>query len=133
MRNIRTCAASGPVPRFLEGQASRHSTPASRQGGGSRHPTLYQAIFEANLADQGRRRIWGTTSGWQCRAWGLPAMMNVYQPMEIVVLPDVTDTRPTDATEQITAPKVTYCSRQMQRKLLNCWALHIICNRFVKQ
>jgi hypothetical protein len=49
----------------------------------------YQAIFEANLADQAAGGF-GTTGGWRCRAWGMPAMMNVYQPMEVVVLPDVT-------------------------------------------
>jgi hypothetical protein len=49
----------------------------------------YQAIFEANLADQAAGGF-GTTVGWHCGAWGLPAMMNVYQPMEIVVLPDTT-------------------------------------------
>jgi hypothetical protein len=49
----------------------------------------YRAIYEANLADQaaGGQGDW---AGATCRAHGLPAMMIVFQPMEIVVLPDTT-------------------------------------------
>ena len=77
-----------PVP----GGAGQPSFDPSKPAGRGQQAPLtpeYQAIFEANLADQAAGGF-GTTSGWQCRAWGLPAMMNVYQPMEIVVLPDVT-------------------------------------------
>jgi hypothetical protein len=65
--------------------------PSKPSGRGQQAPLTpeYQAIFEANLADQAAGGF-GTTVGWQCRAWGLPAMMNVYQPMEIVVLPETT-------------------------------------------
>jgi hypothetical protein len=49
----------------------------------------YQANFEANLADQAAGGF-GNTVGWHCGAWGLPAIMNVYQPMEIMVFPDTT-------------------------------------------
>jgi hypothetical protein len=65
--------------------------PSKPPGRGQQAPLTpeYQAIFEANLADQAAGGL-GTTGGWRCRAWGMPAMMNVYQPMEIVVLPDVT-------------------------------------------
>ena len=54
-----------------------------------RRTAEYQAIFEANLEDQaaGGQGIvpWGT-----CLANGMPAIMTVFQPMEIVVMPDVT-------------------------------------------
>ena len=64
------------------------SKPAARSQQAPLTPE-YEAIFEANLADQAA----GGQGGWlgaTCRAHGLPAMMNVYQPMEIVVLPDTT-------------------------------------------
>jgi hypothetical protein len=65
--------------------------PSKPSGRGQQAPLTpeYQAIFEANLADQAAGGF-GTTVGWHCGAWGMPAMMNVYQPMEIVVLPDTT-------------------------------------------
>ncbi len=56
----------------------------------------YQTIFEANLADQDAGGF-GNTGGWHCAAWGLPAMMNVYQPMEIVVMPETTYILTSDA------------------------------------
>jgi hypothetical protein len=55
----------------------------------------YQAVFEANEADQ-LSGGFGTTTGWRCLAWGMPAMMNVYQPMEIIVLPQITYIRTSD-------------------------------------
>jgi hypothetical protein len=63
--------------------------PTKQPGRGQQAPLVpeYQAIFEANVIDQANGGF-GTTVGWHCGAWGLPAMMNVYQPMEIVVLPD---------------------------------------------
>jgi hypothetical protein len=65
--------------------------PSKPSGRGQQAPLTreYQAIFEANLADQAAGGF-GTTVGWHCGAWGMPAMMNVFQPMEIVVLPDTT-------------------------------------------
>jgi hypothetical protein len=65
--------------------------PSKSSGPGQQAPLTpeYQAIFEANAADQAAGGF-GTTVGWHCGAWGLPAMMNVYQPMEIIVMPDVT-------------------------------------------
>jgi hypothetical protein len=49
----------------------------------------YQAVFEANLADQaaGGPGDWPSTF---CIPQGMPAMMNLYDPMEIVVTPDTT-------------------------------------------
>jgi hypothetical protein len=65
--------------------------PSKSSGPGQQAPLTpeYQAIFEANASDQAAGGF-GTTVGWHCGAWGLPAMMNVYQPMEIIVMPDVT-------------------------------------------
>jgi hypothetical protein len=77
-----------PVP----GAAGQPSyDPSKPVGRGEQAPLTpeYQAIFEANLADQ-EAGGFGTTQGWRCHAWGMPAMMTVYQPMEIVVLPDTT-------------------------------------------
>jgi hypothetical protein len=65
--------------------------PGKSWGRGQQAPLTaeYQAIFEANLADQaaGGQGIvpWGS-----CLANGMPAIMTVFQPMEIVVTPDVT-------------------------------------------
>ena len=74
--------------------------PSKPPGRGQQAPLTpeYQAIFEANEADQ-QAGGFGTTTGWRCLAWGMPAMMNVFQPMEIIVTPDITyirtsDTRP---------------------------------------
>ena len=49
----------------------------------------YQAIFEANLADQaaGGPGDWPSTF---CIPQGMPAMMNLYDPMEIVITPGTT-------------------------------------------
>jgi hypothetical protein len=49
----------------------------------------YQKIFEASLADQaaGGQGLW---QGARCLAVGMPAMMTLFRPMEIVVMPDVT-------------------------------------------
>ena len=78
-----------PAPSGIRGQPS--FDPSKSSGRGQQAPLTpeYQAIFEANLADQASGGF-GTTVGWRCGAWGLPAMMNVYQPMEIIVMPDTT-------------------------------------------
>jgi hypothetical protein len=49
----------------------------------------YQAIFEANLRDMAE----GGPGDWPssyCIPQGMPAMMNVYDPMEVIVTPDTT-------------------------------------------
>jgi hypothetical protein len=50
----------------------------------------YQKVLEASLADQalGGQGNWHT--GGECLPPGMPAMMTLYRPMEIVVLPEVT-------------------------------------------
>jgi hypothetical protein len=49
----------------------------------------YQAIFEKNLVDQAAGGP-GTWYGHTCRGHGMPAIMSVFFPMEIAVLPDTT-------------------------------------------
>src|SRR4029077_7862162 len=49
----------------------------------------YNAIFEANLADQAAGGP-GSTRGFTCRTGGMPLIMTLFQPMEVVVLPDTT-------------------------------------------
>jgi len=64
----------------------------SKKLGRDEQPPLkpqYQALFEASLADQaaGGQGQW---QGARCLAVGMPGMMTLFRPMEIVVLPDVT-------------------------------------------
>jgi len=49
----------------------------------------YRAIYEANLKDQ-QRGGQGTDPTFTCLSPGMPRIMNVYDPMEIVVTPDTT-------------------------------------------
>jgi hypothetical protein len=49
----------------------------------------YMAIFEANLVDQAEGGA-GTTRGFTCRTGGMPLIMTLFQPMEVIVLPDTT-------------------------------------------
>lgn len=48
----------------------------------------YQAIFETNLRDRERGPSIDPTDG--CLSPGMPRIMNVYEPMEIVITPDTT-------------------------------------------
>jgi hypothetical protein len=86
--NLRGQWTRVPVPGAV-GQPTYD--PSKPWGRGQQAPLTpeYQAIFEANLADQvaGGQGIvpWGT-----CLANGMPAIMTVFQPMEIVVTPDIT-------------------------------------------
>ena len=50
----------------------------------------YQAIHEASLADQANGGQGNWPSGARCMPPGMPASMNIYGEMEIVVLPEVT-------------------------------------------
>jgi hypothetical protein len=67
------------------------------EGRGQQAPLTdeYQAIYEANLADQAAGGP-GNWPGATCRGHGMPAVMAVFQPMEIVVLPDITYIMPND-------------------------------------
>jgi len=50
----------------------------------------YQALLEASIADQARGGQGNWQSGARCMPPGMPATMNVYGEMEIVVLPETT-------------------------------------------
>src|SRR3954468_6092567 len=60
----------------------------------------YQALFEASLADQATGGQ-GNHAGYTCMAWGMPAMMNLYEAMEIVVTPDTTYILIDDVTDTV--------------------------------
>ena len=49
----------------------------------------YQKIFEANLADQELGGQAGDPT-YRCLSPGMPRIMNIYEPMEIVITPDTT-------------------------------------------
>src|SRR5260370_23932238 len=49
----------------------------------------YQAIYQANLADQAKGGQ-GIDPTYRCLSPGMPRIMHVYSPMEIVVTPDTT-------------------------------------------
>jgi hypothetical protein len=65
--------------------------PGKPPGRGQQAPLTpeYQAIFEANLKDQAEGGQ-GTFPTATCLAPGMPMMMTVYEPMEIVVTPETT-------------------------------------------
>jgi hypothetical protein len=86
----------------LKGQWLRARPPAGVRGQGPFDPDRswargqqapltpeYQARFEASLADQavGGPGLW---TGARCLPVGMPAMMTLFRPMEIVVLPETT-------------------------------------------
>ncbi len=56
----------------------------------------YRAIYEADLADQAAGGPGNNWPGATCRGHGMPAVMAVFQPMEIVVAPEVTYVMPND-------------------------------------
>ncbi len=93
MRNIPTSAASGTGLR--RPGAPRTPQPAwdpSKGWGKAQGAPLtpeYAAIFAANVKDQAEGG-YGTTRGFTCRTGGMPLIMTLFQPMEVVVLPDTT-------------------------------------------
>jgi hypothetical protein len=78
------------APTGVAGQPQPPFDPSKPWGLGEEAPLTpeYQAIFEANLEDQAAGDP--GTNGASCRSHGMPMMMNVLTPMEIVVLPEVT-------------------------------------------
>src|SRR5258708_5752510 len=73
----RSRGAAGPPNNGREGAGPPPVTPE------------YQKVYDASLADQraGRPGNWPTTF---CLPEGMPAMMNLYNPMEIIVTPETT-------------------------------------------
>ena len=85
----------------LKGQWTRISPPGQPgfdpgkpRGRGQEAPLTpeYQAVFEENLADlaAGGEGLW---PGYTCRPPGMPPLMTAYEPMEIIVTPDITYVR----------------------------------------
>ena len=50
----------------------------------------YQKVLEASIAEQAKGNQGNWLSGVSCLPTGMPTMMTLYRPMEIVVLPDIT-------------------------------------------
>jgi len=75
----------------LKGQWVRVGNPNWVQPGGPKAPLTpeYQKIFEANQADMAKGGTGGVPSAL-CVPQGMPMMMNIYDPMEIIVSPDIT-------------------------------------------
>src|SRR5712675_3403228 len=65
------------VPRWTVGQEKAPLTPE------------YQKVYEANLADMTNGGP-GNVPSWYCLPQGMPMMMNIYDPMEVVITPDIT-------------------------------------------
>jgi len=65
--------------------------PSKPRGLGQQAPLTaeYQAVFEASLADQ-ERGGQGNDPGYQCNPHGMPRIMIVIQPMELVITPETT-------------------------------------------
>src|SRR5947209_220617 len=65
--------------------------PTKSPGRGQEPPLTpeYQAIFEANLADQAAGGQ-GTDPGYLCHPHGMPRLMLAVQPMQIIITPETT-------------------------------------------
>jgi hypothetical protein len=75
----------------LNGQWDRVGPPAWVQPGGPKAPLTpeYQAIYDANRAEMASGGT-GDVPSTYCIPQGVPMMMNIYDPMEIIVTPDIT-------------------------------------------
>jgi hypothetical protein len=65
--------------------------PSKPFGRGQQAPLTpeYQAKFEANLSDQAKGGQ-GTSATFTCLPNGMPRMMSAYEPLEIIITPDIT-------------------------------------------
>jgi hypothetical protein len=70
----------------LKGQWQRTTAPRWAKASEAPLTEEYRAIFEANLREQAQGRQ-GTDPTYTCLSPGMPRVMNVYEPMEIVVTP----------------------------------------------
>jgi len=73
----------------LKGQWQRTAAPRWASAREAPLTEEYRAIFEANLKDQAAGGQ-GTDPTFTCLPPGMPRVMNVYEPMEIVVTPYTT-------------------------------------------
>jgi hypothetical protein len=78
------------APTGVAGQPQPPFDPSKPWGIGQEAPFTpeYQAIYEANLADQAAGGP--GLNGASCRAHGIPMMMNVLGPIEILIEPELT-------------------------------------------
>jgi hypothetical protein len=92
-RNIRPSTANGTAPR--PPGAPRTPQPAYdpakgwANGQGAPLTPEYQKIFNDNLKEQAAGRP-GDFRGYECITAGLPGIMTLFQPMEIIILPETT-------------------------------------------
>jgi hypothetical protein len=75
----------------MKGQWVRIGNPNWVPPGAPKAPLTpeYQAVYEANRADMAAGGP-GDVPSWSCIPQGMPMMMNIYDPMEIIVTPDIT-------------------------------------------
>jgi hypothetical protein len=75
----------------MKGQWVRVGNPNWVPPGAPKAPLTpeYQAIYEANRAEMAAGGP-GDVPSWSCIPQGMPMMMNIYDPMEIIVTPDIT-------------------------------------------
>src|SRR5260370_5506450 len=74
-----------------KGQWTRVGNPNWPQPGGSKAPLTpeYQKVYEANRADLAAGGV-GNVPSTFCIPQGMPMMMNIYDPMEIIITPAIT-------------------------------------------
>jgi len=75
----------------LKGQWVRVGNPNWAPAGAPRPPLTpeYLAVYNANRADMAAGGP-GNVPSWYCLPQGMPMMMNIYDPMEVVITPDIT-------------------------------------------
>jgi hypothetical protein len=74
-----------------KGQWTRVGNPNWTQPGGPKAPLTpeYQKVYEANRADLAAGGV-GDVPSTFCIPQGMPMMMNIYDPMEIIITPEIT-------------------------------------------
>jgi hypothetical protein len=82
-----------PVRLGVRGQPSFDPTRPWGLGQQAPFTPEYQAVMEASARDQANGGQGNWHSGVECLPPGMPAMMNLYRPMEIIVLPETTYVR----------------------------------------
>ena len=82
----------GQWDRFIVRGVNGQHDQTKPQGHGQQAPLTpeYQAIFEANLADQARGGPGTTLQHARCSAAGMPFMMVAFRPLEFIVTPETT-------------------------------------------
>src|SRR5258708_4561813 len=74
-----------------KGQWSRVGSPNWTQPGGPKAPLTpeYQKVYDANRADLAAGGV-GNVPSTFCVPQGMPMMMNIYDPMEVIITPEIT-------------------------------------------